>query len=430
VYAERLRRFRLNKAPSDVDRVLRFVVRSAYANIAAYRRLLDSAAVTVKEIRGVEDLPKLPVVQRDTFFVDTPLAERIHRHADPSKCLRSWTSGTEGIPISVYMSRGEALFRKILLLQAWQRNVPLRFPFTVIDAATSVEPDAEVEVRWQGPIRLVRVPIARLDDVDVVALARHRRAILSGYPTTLTLLLERLGSRSERWPVGLVVSRGEILDNALRASLESVFGCRVMDLYNCEEVGNLAWQCPADRHRLHVNTDACVVEVVDESGVPLPQGTEGRVLVTNLYNCTMPLIRYDLQDRGFLLPASEGPCACGSRRPTMGLVQGREDDLFCLPSGRRISPRLVGTTLEKAANSGGDGRRDTFYRRYQVLQDAPDHITVRIVPIPGTNPPLEETIASAFRRLDPELRCTLDLVDDLPPAASGKLRKVARTFDA
>ncbi len=427
---DRLLRFKLNKARSDADRALRFVVRSAYANIPAYRRLLDGVGLSATDLRGAADLPKLPIVRREMFFLDASLPDRIHRRADLSRCARSLTSGSQGIPVSVYMAHSEALFRKVLLLRAWGRGEPLQFPLTVIDVGTLAEPHTEVKIQWHGAIRVVRVPIASLNNVDIGVLTRFRHAIVSGFPSSLTLFAERLAQESLLLSVRFVATRGEILHDETRSFLERTFGCAVVDFYNCEEVGNIAWQCSVNPHVLHVNTDGCVVEIVDGAGVPQQVGSEGRILVTNLYNCTMPFIRYDLQDRGALLSTSGNRCACGSRHPTMDVVQGREDDCILRTDGHRLSPRLVATVLERSVDGlRTDDKRDTFYRRYQVVQDAPDHVTVRVVPIPNVDLPFEECVSAALRRLDPGMHCQVELVDALPAAPSGKFRKVRRTFD-
>jgi phenylacetate-CoA ligase len=327
------------------------------------------------------------------------------------------------------MARSESLFRKLLLLRAWGRGVPLRFPLTVIDVGTLVDARAEVEVRWHGPIRVVRVSIARLDNVDIAVLPELRGAVLSGFPSSLTLLAERVIRRSLALSVKLVATRGEILHDAVRDFLGRAFRCTVMDFYNCEEVGNIASQCPANPHALHVNTDGCVVEIVDELGVRQPERSPGRILVTNLYNCTMPFIRYDLQDRGAFLSVSGDRCACGSKQPTMEVVQGRDDDYLLRTDGHRVSPRLVATMLERSVDALRiDGIQDTFYRRYQIVQDAADHVTVRMIPIPHVGLCIEKSISAAFRQLDPRMHCDVVFVDDLPAEPSGKFRKVMRTF--
>jgi phenylacetate-CoA ligase len=189
----------------------------------------------------------------------------------------------------------------------------------------------------------------------------------------------------------------------------------------------MAWECPVDRAVLHVNTDACILEVVGEDGEPASRGTEGRVIVTNLYNSTMPFIRYDLHDRGVMLSADRDPCACGSRAQRMAVLQGRDDDFVHLPDGRRVSPRLIATAVNRAFQGLTPlGAFDSHFRRFQVIQDASDHITVRIIPEPGRDVEFEPVITEVMERIGVGLACTVEIVDELPIEPSGKFKKVIR----
>lgn len=132
------------------------------------------------------------------------------------------------------------------------------------------------------------------------------------------------------------------------------FGCRLAEICNCEEVGNVAWECPRTAGVMHVNSDACVLEIVDEDGRPARSGEGGRVIVTNLFNRTMPFIRYELGDRAALLPSKR--CECGYDGPSMTLVAGRSGDFIRPPSGRRVSLRtihsLIGAAVQRAGEPG------------------------------------------------------------------------------
>ena len=423
----RLRRFGIRKKRQDVDRALQCMVQWAYKTVPAYRSLYDAAQSQPETFRGLIDLPSLPIVDREAFAIDTPIEDRVCRSADLTKLVSRLTSGTQGLPTRVLMSRTEALFRRLLIVRAWRYAVSVRLPLTVIDVGIREDPHAEPEISWHGAIRLVRVPLLRLGETDIRFLARFRRAILAGYPSSLSLLADHLEEQSGDLSLRIVATRGEVLHARMRQRLERFFGCRVVDYYNCEEIGNMAWQCPADPSTMHVNTDACVLEIVDDAGDPVPLGEEGRILVTNLYNRTMPFIRYDLCDRGALLSNHGEPCACGSRQPRIGLVEGRDDDCLILTNGTRLSPRVVATVVEQTAvGLHPDSTWSAPFRQYRVVQDAVDHITVCVAPVSEPDPALESAVADAFRRIDPDMICSVTWVDGLPTARSGKFRKIMR----
>jgi len=217
------------------------------------------------------------------------------------------------------MSRGEALYRRLLLFAAWRRFGRLPFPLRIADVGSWVRSDSGVEVKRRAGVSVVRISIAIPVECQIELLIRRRPHVISGYPTALEILAGALGAQALRasptaFSSSLVATRGELLGETTRRAIESAFGCRVGDFYNCEEVGNVAWECPRDPKTLHVNTDACIVEIVDSEGNPLPAGVEGRVLVTNLYNCTMPFIRYALHERGILLPDENAATAAAGAR--------------------------------------------------------------------------------------------------------------------
>jgi len=417
---------------SDIDRTLRLVVRSAAHHIPVYRRLLERYGVSATDVHSVADLPLLPIVEKEALFRDAPLKDQLHDRTDASQCVRVGTSGFTGLPIDIYMSKAEALFRRAQLVAAWCRFTRLPLPLRVADVGSWGEKEPEYELVRRGPASILRISIALPIDRQIDLLKRHDPQVVSGYPTALSLLVEGLRESSVPRSVRLVATRGEVLHAPVRATVEEVFGCRVADFYNCEEIGNIASECPEDSRVLHINTDACVLEVVDDEGRSLPLGQEGRILLTNLYNCTMPFIRYDIRDRGAFLPSmSSERCACGSWRPKMEVLGGRDDDFVILPDGRRMSPRLMTTAVEHVFTPLSQrGGGDCVFRRFQIVQDAIDHLTVRIIPEAGQLMEFDGVIAGALRRIHPALCCTVVLVDDLPHEPSGKFKKVIRSFEA
>ncbi|MCX6095050.1 MAG: AMP-binding protein, partial [Candidatus Bipolaricaulota bacterium] len=344
---------------------------------------------------------------------------------DPKRCVRVGTSGSTGLPLNVYMSRPESLYRRLLLWRAWGFLVPLRLPLTVVDIGSWVEADTAIRIDRRGPVRVVRVSIALPPREQTAIIQRFRPQVISGYPTALDIVATEGGAPMHR--PSLVACRGEVLDPETRHNIEQVFGARVADFYNSEEVGNIAWECPLDPTVLHVNTDGCIVEIVDDAGHRIPDGVEGRIVVTNLYNETMPFIRYDLEDRGTLCSEGEGVCDCGSRAPRLRALGGRDDDYVYLTDGRRISPRLVATAVNRAFSGRSPlGGFDRHFRRFRIIQDRIDHVRIDIVPEPGPRsvPDFAAVIAPALAKIHPTLACTIAVVDRLDPGPSGKYRKV------
>ena len=80
-----------------------------------------------------------------------------------------------------------------------------------------------------------------------------------------------------------------------RAAIERAFACKVTDLYGCEEVGLIATECER-HHGMHIDMENNYVELLDPNGNDVKPGEDGAVVVTNLINRAMPLLRYKMGD--------------------------------------------------------------------------------------------------------------------------------------
>jgi phenylacetate-CoA ligase len=196
-----------------------------------------------------------------------------------------------------------------------------------------------------------------------------------------------------------------------RQLIEHVFQAPVFETYGSREFMLIGGEC--DRHTgLHLTSEHLWVEVVDEAGRPAQDGTEGDVVITDLYNYGMPFIRYATGDRAV---AGWGTCSCGRGLPLLKKVVGRRLDMLHTPDGRHVPgeffPHLV--------------KDFPAVRRFQVVQDAPDHVQLRLVTSPAWN-------EQARRRLEQQVRDTIGaavqfemlVVDDIPLTAAGKQRVV------
>lgn len=149
------------------------------------------------------------------------------------------------------------------------------------------------------------------------------------YPSTAGLLAERQLAGDLTIEPRCVVTGGEVLTDDARERMVAAFGREPFNGYGTTEVGYVALEC--DRHAgLHVFEDQILIEIVDDDYMPVPAGQPGtRLLVTNLFNRTQPLIRYELDD---LVTASAEPCRCGRPFPLLKTIEGRSDDILELPA--------------------------------------------------------------------------------------------------
>ncbi|MFO7570240.1 MAG: hypothetical protein R6W75_10625 [Smithellaceae bacterium] len=407
----------------DINRCIRQVVTGAYNDVAFYRHIFDTTGLSPSTIRSIEDLPLLPVVSRIELMAGGPVSY-LRRGSDPNKLTVRQTTGTTGTPVTVYMNFREQAFRKITFLDAYSRNAGTKFPLRLIDVGPERKASADTIVSRFGPhtrVRLFRdIPMEK----QLALLFKTRASMIVGRPSImweLALALKEAGLRPPRPKI--IISNVEMLFSHVRVLLEDVFGCPVADYYSCEEVGSLAWQCPAYPDRMHPNPATVWIEIVDPDGQPVSAGKEGRIVVTNLYNHTMPFIRYATGDRGVAL--GEGKCACGFQGPVMRLTEGRDVNFLVLPDGSEINPRIMYDAFNFAFphDTPGWNMIDSI-RAFQIIQESLDLIVVKVVPGPRYSDSLWPGVRKNLTRIHPALRLEVELVSDLTPEPGKKFHQV------
>jgi phenylacetate-CoA ligase len=210
-------------------------------------------------------------------------------------------------------------------------------------------------------------------------------------------------------PRGIISTSMMLLDNE-RAVIEDVFQCKVTNRYGCEEVGLIACECTEHRG-LHVNSEHVIVELLREDGSPAAPGEPGQVVVTDLLNRAMPLLRYQVEDVAVLSPRT---CSCGRRSPLLEKVVGRVADFLVKADGTLVAGvSLVERTLTKIA--GLD--------RMQIIQESVEHLQLNVVPGEGYTPEsarqLTQEMHDVFGR---DVRVELRELSALSQDRSGKYR--------
>jgi phenylacetate-CoA ligase len=296
---------------------------------------------------GLDDLAGLPVMSKEQMMADwDELATdrrltraRVEQHLaacaeEPGLlygryvCLVSGgSSGLRGMFVQTIEEFAEfsasVLRRLVARLAAAGPPPPDGIPVALIGAASPVHASgfAAAAAAAGYPVRAISAP-ATLPLADLVRrLNQVRPLVVLGHTSKLALLAgEQRASRLAIAPVS-VTAMGEQLTETNRAVISDAFGLPLIDQFTSTE--GLVGHSDPGGAVLRFASDMCLAELVDEDNRPVPDGTpSAKVLLTNLYNHTQPLIRYELTDRFTGHPADPGS---GLLRAT---VEGRADDTF------------------------------------------------------------------------------------------------------
>ncbi len=392
---------------------LRALVRHAAAASPFHRRRLQAAGCDPERVRSIEDLRRLPLLTKADVreHLDGILA-RTHRREDlvPAK-----TGGSTGVALSVYCDRRCAQLRQgaALLADTWS-GWRLGQAVAAVWGNPPRPQSFRNHVRSAFKERFLYLDTMRLNEETVrefvAGWRRLRPGLLFGHAHSLYLLaamLEEMGE--ELRPAGIVGSSMMLL-RPEREVIERVFARRMINRYGCEEVSLIACECER-REGLHVNAEHLEVEVLRDDGTPCGPAEDGRIVVTEFVNFGMPMLRYEVGDRG----AWHGrPCPCGRPSPLLRAVTGRMADFLVAADGSRVAGiSLIENTLTRYPGIA----------QLQVVQEELGRIELRVVRAAGWTEEVAAALLRVFREAlggDPVV--AIRFQDAIPPEPNGKYR--------
>lgn len=403
--------------PSQVrevrDQSLRALVRTAYQEVPFYRALFDNYGLKWQQMQSAEALTQMPVVTKAMLRPQYP-----HATTRPTgqKTYKASSSGSTGTNFFVHedaetAGRYRASFLLALEWAGWR--IGQRHLQTGINLARNLDrrlKDTLLGCRYFSAYALDDGHLDHALDV----LEQDRIEHLWGYPGSLYLLARRAMEKGWSRSLKSVVTWGDNVYSHYRSTIERAFGVSLFDTYGCGEGMQIAAQCGAGPH-YHIHALDVIVEFLDDAGQPVPKGETGNIVVTRLHPGPMPLLRYRLGDVG--VSGTGQTCSCGRGFELLQSVQGRDTDIVVTESGKRLIVHFFTGVLEHFPEIG----------QFQVVQEEIGSIALSIVPaFPNSiDQAVESRIVGSLRRHGAtDLKIDLQLVDQIPVAASGKRRFV------
>jgi phenylacetate-CoA ligase len=418
-YAEEVRRFdpawyrQTSRAAQEQYQLarLREIVAEARAHVGWYRQNLPEG-----ELRTLDDLRRLPIVEKDMIRADRAAFVR-----DGLKKRDLWlhsTSGSTGAPLYYYHDRPttrshQAVADAILADLGCRVGLPrARISGVSVVPVTQTKPPFWIYIDHYQQLQFSAYHLSPATyPLYLKAMRDARIAYGTGYPSAWHLLAAYILESGDTPPaLKAIVTDSEGISFEQQALVERAFGCPLYQTYGTGEVQQVAQQC--NRRRYHVLTKSAIIEILDDDGNPVRPGETGQVIVTDLISATAPFIRYRTGD---LATLEESPCDCGCHSPALSAIVGRLDDRIRTPEGRWV--RIGGHIIRPAIG----------VKESQIVQVALDHVVVRVVPAPNFVPAsMEDVLAAGRQYLGNSVRVTWEQVDALPRTKAGKLRHVVR----
>jgi phenylacetate-CoA ligase len=395
---------------------LRALITHAYRHVPYYRETLDRLGIDPKEIRHIEDLQRLPVLTKDDIRTNLHFDLMSDSH-DKRQMLPITTSGSTGEPLTLYADKTQLEMRWATTL----RNIEWT-GYRFGDSQVRLWHSTLGMSGWQAfkerldaiLVRRKFFPAFEMNEKTIgqyVEFLRQKKPVLiDGYAEAFNLIATYLrhneidGIR----PRG-IVSSAQTLSQESREIIEQAFQAKVFDKYGSREFSGIAHECEAHQGH-HVNAESYIVEIVRD-GRPALEGETGEVLVTDLTNFCVPLIRYALGD---LATATTKQCACGRGLPLIGPIQGRVQAIIIGTNGCF----LPGTFFAHLLKDYGH-----ILKQFQVVQDRLGAIDFNVVKGPRFSEASLEKILELIRRhLGEDMQIDVHYVDQIALVRTGKHR--------
>ena len=334
-------------------------VRHVWDNVPYYRDLMMKKGVTPEDIRGVEDIKKLPFLSKADLRDAYPYGLL---GTDLKNCVRiQSTSGTTGKRVVAFYTRHD--------IDLWE-DCTAR---AIVAAGGSEEDVLQVAYGYglftggaglhggSHKVGCLTLPMSSGNtERQIQFMMDLGTTILCCTPSYAAYIGESLaeqGYKPEDNKLKAGIFGAEPWTEEMRRDIEQKLGIKAYDIYGLTETSGpgVAYECE-EQHGMHINEDHFYAEIIDpDTGEVLPDGEKGELVFTALDKEAFPLLRYRTRD---ICVLNRTPCSCGRTHVRMSKPMGRSDDMLII-RGVNVFPSQIETVL---LNEG-------YTPNYQIVLD-------------------------------------------------------------
>lgn len=411
----------LNELDSYRNERLARLLWHAYVNVPYYRELFLRSNLTPADISTVDKLETFPLLSK------TDVLNNIHfrmfdRGYIPSQLHKISTSGSTGSPSTTYAERTQLEVRHATTMRSaewtgWRvGDRQMRLWHQTLGMSRSQAFREKFDALL---IRRKFIPAFEMTEDRVRELTskinRFKPVLIDGYAESLNFLANYFnGALAPSHKPKAVMSSAQMLTSQTRGQIESGLGAQVFDKYGAREFSGIAYECVEGVH--HVMDDSYIVEVL-RNGKRAKAGELGEVVITDLNNFAVPLIRYRIGD--LAIAGKTGKCNCGSSFSQIGEIQGRTQALVFCANGRW----LPGTFF---AHFFKDYEHQVKF--FQIVQSKKHEFSLKIVKADSWTAGGTQSMLEDLMEFVGETLVSIQYVDSIPLLKTGKRTPVVSSI--
>jgi len=397
---------------------LRSLAASAYEHTLYWRAVMDQQGFSPADLRSLEDLRRFPLLEKATLRErreemvwrdEGPRLRLIRTSGSTNEALQFYTNSNREAAINAARIRGH----RWIGVNKGDREVYFW--------GSPVELHAQDRIK-QVRDWLVNEPLTNGFEITPERAARYiedwrrwRPKCIFGYPNSFILTVQiaaKLGidlTELKRCGVRALCTTSEMLGEVNRKIIGAAFGLPVYDSYGLREAALVGHDC--DRFTMHTMDEQVILEVIHPETLE-PTSGEGELVVTSLISRAMPVIRYRTGD---IVTLSDEPCPCGRSLRSLVISGGRIADFVVTDKGKWVAGYFIIYICRSVPG----------VVKFQAIQERAGEVQVLLVtdghfPADGC----ERVRRAVQARLASDDRIDVEVVEDIPPAPSGKYRPV------
>lgn len=361
--------------------------------------------------KGTYSLKDFPIIDKN--IIKENHEDLCSEFASKSGTIKMHTSGSTGTPLVIKQdsAKRNRVYAEMIYMWGFSGyKIGMRYAFlrrwNCINRKSKITSLAR---------NLAMVDVYALDDNALEEVRNQlyndkKVRMIIGYASTLDRLGEYLRSKNAKpsdFNIVSIISGSEVLTEKTRTCLKDVFGCNVVSLYSNQENGMLAVECNENKE-FHMNTASYIFEILKvDSDEPANIGEVGRIVITDLFNFAMPIIRYDTGD---LTIKKEKP-DCVLNTDVVTAIEGRKVDVVYDTTGRALSPHTI---------TNGLWRLDKL-KQFQLIQKSKTKYCFKVND-PHDAYSDEELIRTCKEFFGEAASIDIERVDNIPVLVSGKFK--------
>lgn len=388
-------------------------IRNIYENVPYYRETFQKLNIVPENFRELNDIQKLPIVSKQD--INGNFSMFLNKNIDLKNCYKNHTSGSTGQPFSTYFDQKSWVRKKYLSKLRARIACGMRPGERV--AIFESEPPAKLELKnRQYPLKQLLLKVnffSIFDDMETALKQLMAFKPQNAYgPQNYFFHLARNVKKTGRTLPFLkrVYTSSEYCEGSITQFIKEVLQVELYDIYGSTEFKEVAWQCE-EHQGYHINEDEVVCEILN-GDKPARSGKIGDIVLTDLRNRVMPLIRYRIHDRGKLL---KGSCRCGRTFSLMLPMAGRASEYIILPDGEKVSPFLFTTSIE---NFKG-------LLQYQLIQESGTDLSVNLITDENAGNKICRDIEKIIKHITKgQMQILVRKTDRILPEKNGKFKVV------